>query len=114
MKKLFLISISIIFLTSCYNNDHKKIIITDFTVSRTDTLKPYKIPFLRGYQMYNIVVKGYTNDTIKIKHEGWFDINLSGQIDTVFKSDYYGTHNLAPIFDPYKATKGKITIEYSL
>lgn len=107
----------ILTLQSCGSKDYKKFTITDFSKKRVDTLIPYKwkkkSPF-HSYVMYNIKVKGYVNDTIKIKHNGWLDINLVGKIDTLIQTDYYGTNKKVVVFDPYRATRGKVDIEYSL
>lgn len=41
-------------------------------------------------------------------------MNLYGTIDTLINGDYYGTENVIWTFDPYRATKGKLEIEYGL
>lgn len=108
--------ILILSFTSC-NYDTRKFTVKDFSKKRIDTLKPYKwknySPF-HSYVMYNIKVKGYVDDTIKIKHKGFYDINLFGKIDTLIQSDYFGEYEIITIFDPYKANNGKLEIEYDL
>ena len=47
-----------------YSKDEAKLKITDFSQSKTVTLKPYKF---YPYAMMNVIVKGYVNDTILIK-----------------------------------------------
>ena len=80
MKKL-IIGILILFLIiRCnlfYTKDEAKFIVTDFSKKRIDTLMPYKgETYIGGYVTYIIRVKGYTNDSIKIEREGYYDIIL--------------------------------------
>lgn len=111
MKRFtILIIIGFVFF-SCNNKDYRKFTVVDFSKKRIDTLIPYKN---KTYVSFVIKVKGYTNDTVKIKRIGYFDIILSGQLDTIINYDYYGSHNIKCVFDPYKATEGKLKIEYSL
>lgn len=109
-KYLFLIGLFI--LTSC-NKDRAKVTITDFSKSQKVTLTPYN---WKMYSMLNLKVKGYTNDTILIKSEGVynFNIRLSGKIDTIFKTDYYGEGVMTYTILPYKATKGELEIDINL
>lgn len=96
----------------CKNcGDHREFVITDFSKKRVDTLIPYEN---KSYVAYFIKVKGNVNDTIKIQREGYYDINLYGIIDTLINGDYYGPENVIWTFDPYRATKGKLEIEYGL
>ena len=96
----------------CSNKDRAKLEITDFSKKQTIVLEPYKfIP----YTFINIKVKGYINDTVKIiQGPDLYDINLSGDIDTIRKIEYYGEGSRTFIFDPYKATEGKLEIEFNL
>jgi len=111
MKRItILIIIGFVFISS-NNKDYRKFTVVDFSKKRIDTLIPYKN---KTYVSFVIKVKGYTNDTVKIKRIGYFDIILSGQLDTIINYDYYGSHNIKCVFDPYKATEGKLKIEYSL
>ncbi|WP_036385385.1 hypothetical protein [Muricauda sp. MAR_2010_75] len=114
MKKALIIFILSIFFLSCdckNCGDHRNFIVTDFSQKRVDTLVPYKN---KSYVGYFIRIKGYVNDTIKIKREGYYDKNLIGKIDTLMNGDYYGTENIIWTFDPYRASEGKLEIEYSL
>lgn len=116
MRYIIAVFISILVLFSC-NKDYRKFRVDDFSKLRVDTLQPYKwkdYSPIHGYVMYNITIKGYTNDTVKIKHEGGIDINLFGKIDTIIQNDYYGEYDIIVTFDPYKATRGKLEIEYKL
>lgn len=97
--------------TSCNEKDKKIFTITDFSKIRIDTLKPYNN---KSYVGYYIKVKGNVNDSIKIQRKGYYDIILTGQLDTIINGDYYGGENVIFIFKPYLANKGKIEIEYSL
>lgn len=97
---------------SC-NKDKTSFRITDFSKSKTVTLKPHK---WYPYAMINITVKGYANDTIKIKESyyGDYDILLIGQIDTIKKMEYYGEGEVEFTFDPFRATKGQLDINIKL
>jgi len=110
MKKTIGLIVICWFIISC-NNDYRKFKITDYTKQRIDTLVPNNN---KTYVSFVIKVKGYSNDTIKIKQVGYNDLNLIGDIGTIYRRDYYGTENVICIFDPYKATKGKLEIEYDL
>ena len=110
MKNIVLI-IAVLIFTSCdkYDKDYSKFTVTSFSNKRIDTLVPSEN---KSYVSLYVKIKGYTNDTIKIS--GIFGMNLSGTIDTLVTGDYYGTHKIICVFDPYKATKGKLDIEYGL
>lgn len=116
MKKvLFNFLLPILILScDCKNcGDHRNFVVTDFSKKRVDTLIPYEN---KTYVGYFIKVKGNVNDTIKIQtvnYGGHYTIP-PGEIDTLLNADYYGTDTLIWAFDPYKATKGKLKIEYSL
>ena len=109
MLSVFSISIFIFGYGFFYTKDQARLSITDFSKKRINILVPYNY---KTYATSLVKVKGYTNDTIKIR--GIFSMNLSGKIDTIVSRDYYGTHNIRCIFDPYKATEGELIIEYSL
>ena len=97
---------------NCKNcGDHRKFTVTDFTQKRMDTLVPLEH---KSYVGYFAKIKGNVNDTIQFRREGYFDINLFGEIDTLINGDYYGTEDIIWIFDPYKATEGELEIEYGL
>jgi len=113
-NKIILVSFGLILAFSCYDNkgsDYKKFTVTDFSKKRIDTLKPHEN---KSYYAYYIKVKGHVSDSVKIKRKGYYDIILSGKIDTLINGDYYGTEEIIWIFDPYKASQGKLKIEYSL
>ncbi len=113
MKKIIPV-LAIFLLISCGTStrkDRKKFTITDFSNIRVDTLIPYEN---KSYFAYIIKIKGEVDDTVKIKREGYYDVILSGTIDTLLNGDYYGTETVIWTFDPYRATKGKLEIEYSL
>lgn len=114
MKKVLIsFVLSILFLScDCKNcGDHREFVIAEFSKKRVDILIPYEN---KSYVAYFIKVKGNVNDTIKIQREGYYDMNLYGTIDTLINGDYYGTENVIWTFDPYRATKGKLEIEYGL
>ncbi|NJB38208.1 hypothetical protein [Croceivirga sp. JEA036] len=115
MKKIAICFLLYNLIISCNCNnrgDQINFLITDFTKQRVDTLVPYKN---KSYITYYIKIKGKVNDTIKIQRKdyGHYFI-LPGHVDTLLNGDYYGTENIIWTFDPYKATKGELKIEYSL
>ncbi|MDO9262187.1 MAG: hypothetical protein Q7U08_09620 [Flavobacteriaceae bacterium] len=95
---------------SC-NNDKEKLKITDFSKSQVITLTPYK---WKPYTLINIRVKGFSNDTviINLKEEYNISLKLSGEIDTLWQTDYYGEGKRTFTFKPYKAKKGALVIEF--
>lgn len=99
-------------LVSC-NKDKATIVISDFSSKKEITLKPYNYKL---YAMKNVWVKGYVNDTILIRlnNEDKPIMKLSGKIDKRWYTDYYGEGQEKLIFDPYKATKGKLEITFKL
>ena len=112
MKNInLIIIISILIFVSCNSNDKRKFIISDFSTIRIDTLKPYKN---KSYTGFYIKINGYVNDSIKIQRTGYYDVVLSGQLDTIINGDYYGGEDVIFIFKPHLANKGRIEIEYSL
>ena len=114
MKNRIIVFFGLMLIFSCASKqgkDYKKFIIRDFSKKRIDTLKPYQN---KTYYAYYIKVKGHSNDSIKIQRKGHYDINLSGKIDTLINGDYYGAKEIIWTFAPYKATKGKLEIEYGL
>ena len=67
--------------------------------------------------MMNIWVKGYVNDTILIKLGSKNSIpilKLIGNINERWNTDYYGEGERKLIFEPYKATEGKLEIDFGL
>lgn len=111
MKRI-LVLIGVIFLACQVSKDRVTWNISDFTSSISTTLKPYEG---KTYVTNYIKISGYVNDTIKIvQRKPYYDIVLSGKLDTIIRMDYYGGTNKTFIFEPYRATKGKLKIEISL
>ena len=107
MKYVFII-IVLVLLISC--NESKQITITDFSKPVYDTLVAKK---KGGYTTAIFEISGYTNDTIKINFHV-LERKYSGKFK--YKSgpmDYYGG-DVEFIFDPYKATEGKIEVKYGI
>lgn len=112
MKKRILILISLIVM-SC-GKDKTEMKISDFSQIEEVTLTPYK---WKPYAMLKINVKGYTNDTIRINYNLYGDTNfyLTGELDTLLvQTDYYGEGPVTLLFDPFKATEGKLVIDFNL
>lgn len=111
--RYFIIFVFAITVSSC-SRDDEKLIITDFSKPKNIILKPYKN---YPYVMMNIWVKGYVNDTILIKLNSKNStpiMKLSGEIDERWYTDYYGEGEKIILFEPYKATKGKLEIKAKL
>lgn len=100
-------------LFSC-NKDKAKLVITDFSEPQEITLEPYD---LYPYTMMNVWITGHVNDTIILKMHSDDNkpiLKLSGNIKERWYTDYYGEGSRTLIFDPYKATKGELKIEFQL
>jgi competence protein ComGF len=113
IKKVMLYVILICGFLSC-NTDKRKITITDFSKSFSDTLYPNKNS---TYAAFFVEIKGEVNDSIILEfHESknalpfYFD----GKIDKRLSLDYYGDGPQILNFKPYKATEGKLEIKYGL
>jgi len=114
MKKIIPL-LAIILMFSCGTStrqDLMKFTVTDFSNIRVDTLIPYEN---KSYVAHIIRIKGEVDDTVKIKREEfYYYLILPGKVDTLLNWDYYGTETVIWTFDPYRAKKGKLEIEYSL
>jgi hypothetical protein len=115
IKILLLFIISNALLVSCgEREDRKSITITDFSKSFSDTLYPNENS---TYAMMNIWVRGFVNDTILIKlysKDSEPILKLKGEINERWYTDYYGGGERIVIFEPYKATEGKLELKYGL
>ena len=109
MKNLFYILTILFLFTSCYQKS-KSINIADFSQSIHDTLVPKKNS---SYSAGRYKIKGYSNDTIKIKFQGIEKLYF-GEFEYDFMTDYYGVIDVDFMFVPYKATEGEIHIEYGI
>ena len=119
MKILFNVFLIIIFCacnntnTGEYKSDSVVWKITDFEEKKSIILKPDST---KTYAALVIKVLGNTEDTIKIKRDkGFYDIILSGQIDTIIRQDYYG-NNISYYFefDPYMSKNGSLQINIDM
>ena len=86
--------------------------ITNFNKVIIDSL----IPEPNASHVVNFIkVVGFCDDTIKVHfYNEKYDVLLIGNIDTIYRDDYYGYHTIKFKFDPYKARKGKLKIEFAL
>jgi hypothetical protein len=106
---IYIVLISLLF--SCVRHDKNKLIITEFNDKIVDTLHPYN----KSYTAYNINIKGYVNDSIRIGFgPDSYSFYFKGEIDKKLIFDYYGQFERLFIFDPYKATEGRLEIKYGL
>lgn len=102
-----------LFTAACSNSEViKKYTITDFTKSITDTLSPVKGEI---YTTQLIKLKGQVDDTIFVSFgKGTYKHYFVNDIDITINPDYYGGHDAIFVFDPYRATKGKLDIKFSI
>lgn len=112
LRKIILSLFFLLSFLSC-NKDKANLVIDDFSVPKKIELTPYK---WKPYALINIRVKGYANDTIKIKQTPpFYDIDLAYKIDTIIQVEYYGGGGVKSfLFDPYKANKGNLTLNIQL
>jgi len=110
-NKLFLLFliITLATLNSCYQNT-QEIVITDFSHSVIDTLRPFK---KAPYTAALMEIEGHSNDTVIISFYN-FKRKFSGNFKKSVNMDYYGLMNVEFKFDPYKATNEEIKISYSI
>jgi len=114
IKILLLFIISNALLVSCgEREDRKSITITDFSKSFSDTLYPIKNT---TYAAVSVEIKGEVNDSIILEFHARDAIPFyfNGKIDERFSFDYYGEGPQILNFKPFKATRGKLKIEYGL
>jgi hypothetical protein len=120
MKKIIQILLIVLLFISC-NKNHKKIELSDVSISINDTLKPQKNKFA-GYSAIKFKIKGFVNDTVDVGFKSFYDnkshekINyrLKGKIDTVYMADYYGDGIEIFYYKPNNTTKGNLEIEYGI
>lgn len=100
-------------LVSCSNSEVKKeYTIIDFTKSISDTLSPIEGEI---YTTQSIMLKGYSNDTISVSFgKGTYKHYFVNDIDIIINPDYYGGSDAVFVFDPYRATKGKLDVKFSI
>lgn len=95
--------------------ENKKVKIKNFEEKFIDSLVPGDDI---NYSIFYIKIEGYSNDTIRITPSKSEDQEhyyyLTGEFEKEIRQDYYGGYNTYITFDPYKATKGKIKITYSI
>lgn len=121
MTMKILIKTLIILILCCSCNFNKSVVsdsdsltwkIKNFEEKKSRTLKP---DINKTYAAIVIKVLGETNDTIKIKRDdGYYEIKLSGEIDTVISSDYYGSVDRYFEFDPYLSKDGYLEINIDM
>lgn len=113
MKKFIFIIFIICTLVSCSNSEVKKeYTIIDFTKSISDTLSPIEDEV---YTTQSIMLKGYSNDTIYVSFgKGTYKHYFVNDIDITINPDYYGGSDAVFVFDPYRATKGKLDVKFSI
>ncbi|MDM1296498.1 hypothetical protein HX021_19610 [Sphingobacterium sp. N143] len=101
----FILFISMMFISCSYNN-RGKFVITDFSKDTTFQVKT-KSSSPTTLWLY---IKGSTNDTIMI-NEVKTKVN-PGKVDSLQMDEYYPDFSIR--FKHFKATKGKIEVEYYL
>ncbi len=102
---------------SCSIKKKKEIVITNSTKRFSDSLVPSKRMIRSGYVNYIVEIKGVVNDSVKFNlfdGKEFSTFYLKGDIENKFMDEYSGCCPRYLIFDPYKATEGKLEIEYGL
>ncbi len=110
MKSDFLVLTAIFFLFVSCNKNERKLKIIDFSKPVYDTLIPTKN---NSYAAAVYKINGSVNDTVLISYNG-IQKEFFGDFKYKFNMDYYGGINVEFKFDPYKATKGNISITYGI
>ncbi len=108
--ELKLLSISILMFFFSYQKNNKKVTITDFSKTYTDTIFPSKN---ENYAVMILKIKGNVNDTIEINFQG-IKRKYFGIFTDDLTKDYYGGFYIPVTFNPLNATKGKIEMEYGI
>jgi len=111
VKVTILLCIAFGFISCSPAIDEANITFSDFDSSQEIELVPYED---KTYVSWVIQAKGYVHDSIKIKRDGYYDIILTGTIDTLINGDYYGKKSLKYTIDPYKAKNGSLNLSFSL
>ena len=111
MKILFLLFTVLMIISCDQGSDEAKIELTNFDTSKEVILIPYEG---KTYVSWVIKANGSLDDTLKIKRDGYYDINLVGNVDTLINGDYYGQHPVKYVIDPYRTKNGSLTILFSL
>lgn len=111
IKKLFLIIILLLSISSC-DKKSRKLVIKDFSKPISDNLVPNEDPSI-GYSVAICKVKGHSNDTISISFWGR-ERKFTGTFSYEWNMDYYGKQDVGFEFKPLRATKGEIEVEYQI
>ncbi len=115
--QLTLIILIFVFLSSCNYKNEQTVTIVDFQSEFVDSLIPKKKMIKNGYATFNVEIKGFVNDSIKINLENGkqnTSFFLNGKIDSRFIDEYSGCCPRYIYIYPYKASKGKVEIKYGL
>lgn len=114
---IMLILVTLLIYSCEKSPDEKFKTINDFNKKFVDSLIPDNSDY-HLYTTYYIHIKGYADDSIRIKpgkeEDEYFYIYLKDSINQELKMDYYGSKTRYILFDPYKAKNGKIEISYKL
>ncbi len=67
------------------------------------------------YASYRLRLEGFVDDSIMVSGYAFLSpIKVSGEIDTLFVSDFYGqVEQLELTIDPYKAKSGHLKVSHS-
>jgi len=115
MKQLFALIASVCFFIQCFTLNKKTGNVFLTTIENPDKKKNISIPIIcEGWCIRRgKVIENTTNDTIKI----WDKFFAPGKTGTFLSMECYDCYKKAAwttTYVPYKATKGKIVIEWSL
>ncbi len=100
---------------SCDSDDNKRTItheILRFDKEIKDTLRPIKGKY---YGAKSIYIKGFVDDSIYVSFgENHYKFFLNKKIDTIISMDYYGVKEAIFNFNPHKAKKGNLKIQFKI
>ncbi|WP_298248420.1 hypothetical protein [uncultured Christiangramia sp.] len=117
IKNLILLTL-ITFLSSCDSSTDKKTAkIDNFDKVFIDSLVPIAG---KNYSVFYTKIKGHSNDSIRLNissdnnEDEKFDYYFIGDFEEEIRIDYYGESKKYIMLDPYKATDGKLELDYQL
>ncbi|WPY97655.1 hypothetical protein [Christiangramia sp. OXR-203] len=117
IKNLILLTL-IALLSSCdTSTDKKNAKIDTFDKVFIDSLVPMAD---KNYSVFYAKIKGNSNDSIRLNissdktEDEKFDYYFIGDFEKEIRMDYYGESKKYIKLDPYKATDGKLELDYQL
>ena len=117
IKNLILLTLIALLSTCNSSADKKSAKIDNFEKVFIDSLVPMSD---KNYSVFYAKIKGYSNDSIRLNissdknEDEKFDYYFIGYFEKEIRMDYYGESKKYIKLDPYKATDGKLELDYQL